>query len=276
MVVRVQHLQLLFLSSSLTVFFHSSARFQLDASPAPSRAPAPAPSPSPSPGPAAAVPTPAPSPSPGLAPAPSPSPGQAPVSSPSPSPSSSISVPPASAPAPAPSPSGNIDSPYQVDSPTTLSPSANVDPKVKGICGSTHHSALCLATAVPLLRNDEPPTVASVLEVTIKAGAKLAKHALSEAKKATQEQGKSADRHALLRSCTDDYEDAVINYQNAVTAFPRSGKGTMNTMLSKVMTAVRDCEDGFSSFREDSPLSAVASRLTNVTSNCLSIISQLD
>ncbi|KAL6548199.1 hypothetical protein OROGR_008620 [Orobanche gracilis] len=80
---------------------------------------------------------------------------------------------------------------------------------------------------------------------------------------------------SVLRDCKDSYDDAVYNFESTIDAFPRRDIGTMNSMLSAVITDVGDCEDGFSGFGEESPFSSVADRLTNMTSNCLAIVSLL-
>lgn len=145
---------------------------------------------------------------------------------------------------------------------------------MKKICDSTHYSSLCLATVVPHLNGKTD--VSSVLELAIKAGAKLARHALNVAKDVAEKPGAKPELITVLKECTRSYETAVNNYQNAVNAFPSRDKGTMNSMLSAVIINVGDCEDAVSGHTVESPLSSIAGRLTHMTSNCLAIVSLLD
>ncbi|KAL2229683.1 UNVERIFIED_CONTAM: hypothetical protein Sindi_1562700 [Sesamum indicum] len=155
-----------------------------------------------------------------------------------------------------------------------MDPSMLIDPRVKEICDSTHYSSLCLATVVPHLNGKTD--VSSVLELAIMAGAKLTKHALLVAKNVTEEPGINPELLQTLKECTRSYEIAVNNYQNAVYAFPRRDKGTMNSMLSAVIIDIGDCEDAVSAHAVESPLSSIGGRLTHMTSNCLAIVSLLD
>ncbi|KAL7104832.1 hypothetical protein ACP275_07G006300 [Erythranthe tilingii] len=155
----------------------------------------------------------------------------------------------------------------------TSAPTDDVDPKVKKICDSTDHSSLCLTTIAPLLKGKDD--VPSVLEVSIGVGSKLSDYALSLAKTMSEKPGTPPQVLSVLKDCKDSYDTAAYNYQNAVDALHEKDIGTMNSMLSAVITNVGDCEDGFSSIGETSVFSGLAENLTNVTSNCLAIISLL-
>ncbi|EYU29652.1 hypothetical protein MIMGU_mgv1a027137mg [Erythranthe guttata] len=155
----------------------------------------------------------------------------------------------------------------------TSAPTDDVDPKVKKICDSTDHSSLCLTTIAPLLKGKDD--VPSVLEVSIGVGSKLSDYALSLAKTMSEKPGMPPQVLSVIKDCKDSYDTAAYNYQNAVDALHEKDIGTMNSMLSAVITNVGDCEDGFSSIGETSVFSGLAENLTNVTSNCLAIISLL-
>ncbi|KAL0457489.1 UNVERIFIED_CONTAM: hypothetical protein Slati_1088100 [Sesamum latifolium] len=289
------NLRLLFASCTLFISFclaesRLSPNLQPEASPGSAhvltRGPAPGPADVPSPGPVlpplqgpALAPSPSPSPSPLLGPAPEPISSPRPASVPTPSPAagipaSSISEPPSNSISPIAAPLTDSDGPFDVEAPTTLAPSTEVDPRVKEICDATHYSSLCLATVVPYLNGKTD--VPSVLELAITAGAKLTKHALSVAKNVTEEPGINAELLQTLKECSRSYERAVNNYQHVVYAFPRRDKGTMNSMLSAVMIDIGDCEDAVSAHAVESPLSSIGGRLTHMTSNCLAIVSLLD
>ncbi|KAL0414822.1 UNVERIFIED_CONTAM: hypothetical protein Sradi_1683900 [Sesamum radiatum] len=281
------NLRLLFASCTLFISFclaesRFSPNLQPEASPGSAHVltptPAPRPADVPSPGPVL-TPLQGPALAPLLGPAPEPISSLGPASVPTPSPAaglraSSISEPPSNSISPIAAPPTDSDGPFDVEAPTTLAPSTEVDPRVKEICDATHYASLCLATVVPHLNGKTD--VSSVLELAIMAGAKLTKHALSVAKNVTEEPGINPELLQTLKECTRSYETAVNNYQHVVYAFPRRDKGTMNSMLSAVMIDIGDCEDAVTAHAVESPLSSIGGRLTHMTSNCLAIVSLLD
>ncbi|KAG8370516.1 hypothetical protein BUALT_Bualt14G0125000 [Buddleja alternifolia] len=205
-----------------------------------------------------------PSPQPELSHVPSPSEGPGPIPSPS------------ERPAHVPSPSPSDETHHSdISSPPSISPgpSADVDQKVKEICGFTDYPSLCLATVIPHLegKNDVP----SVLEVSINVAAKVAEHGLSLAKELFEKPGKTPELAPILDDCKESYIAAVDSFENTKKAFPKRDIGTMNSMLSAVITDVGDCEDGFSGVGTVSPLAKIADKLTNMTSNCLAIVAHL-
>ncbi|XP_022851735.1 pectinesterase inhibitor 1-like [Olea europaea var. sylvestris] len=149
----------------------------------------------------------------------------------------------------------------------------NVDPKVMKICDSTDHPSLCLGTVVPLL--DDKTDQFSVLEVSVKACSELTKFALSMAKKISNMPGVPPQVASIIRDCKDNYDAVMSNFEKAINALPERDIGTLNTMLSAVITDVGDCEDELSSTATTSPLSDYAEKLTNMTSNSLAIASLL-
>ncbi|KAL8484702.1 hypothetical protein ACS0TY_027120 [Phlomoides rotata] len=243
-------------------------------SPSPSRG-APIPSPSSGPSPSSS-PSPGPSPSSGTSPGPSPSLGP----SPGPSPSSGPSPGPSPSSGPSPGPSSISDGPtdseasYELDLSPSLAPSAIVDPKVKKICDSTDHPDLCLASIVPLLEGKTD--VSSVLDVAIRAGAKISRYGLFLVQKLAADPATPPEVASILNDCKESCSTAVDNYENAIEALPEHDIGTMNSMLSAVITNVGDCEDALAKQGPNSPFSSVAVRLRSMTSNCLAIVSQLD
>ncbi|CAA0829393.1 Plant invertase/pectin methylesterase inhibitor superfamily protein [Striga hermonthica] len=180
--------------------------------------------------------------------------------------------------APSPNADADVDGPTSSDGPTqfdfSVAPitASEVSPKVKDICDSTDHPELCLATVVPCLHGGDYD-VPTVVEVSIRAGLALARIGLSLSKNAP---GSPHEMGSVLRDCRDSYDDAVYNFESAIDAFPRRDTGTMKSMLSAVITNVGDCNDGLAPFRDESPFTSVAEKLTNMTSNCLAIVSLLD
>lgn len=148
------------------------------------------------------------------------------------------------------------------------------NPEVKKICDSTDYPALCLTTVLPLVSGKV--TVESVLEVAVKASNDFAKNALSLVKEVAAKPGASSKLLATLKDCQDGYDTAVDNFEKTMGAFSNHDIGTMRSMLSAVITYVGDCEDEFAEMQENSPLSAYAKQLTNMTSNCLAIASLMN
>ncbi|KAL2464289.1 Plant invertase/pectin methylesterase inhibitor superfamily protein [Forsythia ovata] len=194
------------------------------------------------------------------------------------SPMNYVSFPPSGADAPS-----EPSLPSQVDASATLNPAnldlssgiteKNVDPKVQKICDSTDHPLLCLGTVLPLL--DHKTDSFSILEVSVKASSELTKFALSMAKKFSNMPGVPPKVASILRDCKDSYDEAMYNFEKAMNALLERDIGTLNTMLSAVITDIGDCEDELSGTGSTSPLSNYAEKLTNMTSNCLAIASLL-
>ncbi|CAK9145652.1 unnamed protein product [Ilex paraguariensis] len=153
--------------------------------------------------------------------------------------------------------------------PVSVPPSTNIDPTIEKICASTDYPDLCLSTVTPLLKGKND--IVSVLEVAIKASTNSTNLGLIMAKKLANMPGNTPEMVSILNDCTNSYDTALYNFRNAMDAFPGRDIGTMNTMLSAVITNVGDCEDGLSGM--DSPLSNCADKVIKMTSNCLAIIS---
>ncbi|PIN07783.1 Pectinesterase [Handroanthus impetiginosus] len=286
------HLNLLFLSS-LLIPFHivcpqiSSDTYSSTPILSPSLEPSPVPTPSPGPTFDTVDPSIVPTPAPG--PAPQPTSSLGPASDPI---LNYVSFPPSISEPPSAyiSPSPNAEPPTEYDGlesdnpksnnlfqfgiSTMDAPSNDINPKLKQICESTDHPSLCLATVAPFLKGKVD--VPSVLEVAIKASDKLAKYAFSLAKSFTEKPGTPPELASVLEECKDSYDTVVYNFQNTIDAFQRRDIGTMNSMLSAVITDVGDCEDAFSGLGAESPLWGIADKLTNMTSNCLAVVSLLD
>ncbi|XP_073307375.1 uncharacterized protein [Primulina huaijiensis] len=254
---------------------------------------------SPSPGPASVSSSSPESPS-----VPSPFTGQASAPSVSPSPSTDspnyVSFPPSISDSPSYSMSPDADGPSESNGPSSfdistvlssvkpsesdgpspfdiskLFSSVKVDPEVEKICESTDHPALCIATVAPLLKG-ENIDVKSVLEVAIKASSTFTQFVLSLAKKLAEKPGTPPEMKSILNDCKDSYDTALSNFEETTTALSQGDIGTMNSMLSAVMTFVGDCEDSFDGLGIESPLMDYSDKLTNMTSNCLAIVSLMN
>lgn len=150
--------------------------------------------------------------------------------------------------------------------------SVQLSPKIKEICDSTDHPLLCQSTISPSLKGNDAD-VSSVLKVAIDVTTKLADAGFSFAKRVADKEDNPPELASVLKDCRDSYDSVVYNFENAKSAFPERDMGTMNSMLSAVITNVGDCEDFFAQAGMDSPFSGLADKLTNMTSNCLAIIS---
>ncbi|KAK6122589.1 hypothetical protein DH2020_020100 [Rehmannia glutinosa] len=152
--------------------------------------------------------------------------------------------------------------------------SVKSDPQVSKICDNTDHPPLCMATILPLLKGKA--NVESVLRVAVQAGGDYAKEALSVAKKLAEKPGTSPELLSTLKDCKDSYDTAVENFAKTTDAFATRDIGTMRSVLSAVITFVGDCEDEFAEMQSQSPLAGYAEKLTDMASNCLAIVSQMN
>ncbi|KAL1545337.1 hypothetical protein AAHA92_22077 [Salvia divinorum] len=174
----------------------------------------------------------------------------------------SISLPPSSSEAPSIAPSNEFDfSPSHA-------PSGDADPALEKICDSTDYPSLCLSTVAPYL--DGETDIQSVLDVAIQAGAQFSKYGQAMAQKLAGNPGNAPQHSFVLSDCRDGFETAAENYWKAADALAEQDKGTVNSMLSAVITYIGDCQDTIST---DSPLYSLTDRLINMTSNCLAISS---
>ncbi|KAL3634651.1 hypothetical protein CASFOL_021705 [Castilleja foliolosa] len=212
-----------------------------------------------------------------------------PAPSPSDSPLSSISEPPVEADLSALPPSTPLeelspdwlsdqpghsdDLPSSIFSTSLLSVGPN--PIISKICDNTDHPPLCLATVLPFAKGEKSIDVQSVLKFAVEASSLYANQALSETKKLASKPGTPEDLKATLKDCKNSYETAVENFAKTVDAFSTNDVGTMRSVLSAVITFVGDCEDEFAQMQTQSPLSGYAEKLTDMTSNCLAIVSQM-
>ncbi|XP_057957294.1 vegetative cell wall protein gp1 [Malania oleifera] len=219
--------------------------------------------------PPASQPSPASAPSPAsnspLQP-PSSSPASSPVSTPSNSPAPSSDF--TQSNSPAPSPVLNSPSP----SPGTTSPSANfqplhaqaANPAIKKICDSTDYPEICSSTIAPFLTGKTDAL--SVLETAIRAVITNARLALAASKSFP-----AISDSPGLETCNDSYNDALDNLLDSMDSLATKDIGTVNSMLSAVITDIEACIDAFSG--SNSPFGIFDEKVKKMTSNCLAIAS---
>lgn len=188
----------------------------------------------------------------------------------------SISLPPSTSEAPSMAPSADApsgsDGSTEFDLSPVLAPSADdVDPALDKICDSTDYPSLCLSTVSPYL--DGETDIQSVLDVAIQAGAQFSKYGQATAQKLAGNPGNPPQHASVLNDCKDSFENAAENYGKAGDALAEQDRGTVNSMLSAVITYVGDCQETIS---KDSPLYSLTDRLINMTSNCIAISSLMN
>ncbi|KAK6930270.1 Pectinesterase inhibitor domain [Dillenia turbinata] len=151
-----------------------------------------------------------------------------------------------------------------------------VDPKIKKICESTDYPQICLSTIGPFLTG-KTDTI-SVLEIVIKACVQHAKLALKAAKQLSKKSGVSQILSSGADVCRENFEDALDNLQRAMDAIPGKDIGTINSMLSAVVTDAGSCEDAFQEgpvpdSDEEPPMKIYYDKLSKMASNCLAVAS---
>ncbi|CAH9104198.1 unnamed protein product [Cuscuta europaea] len=143
--------------------------------------------------------------------------------------------------------------------------------ELKKICDGTEDAKLCITTISPLLNGGAADTQA-VLEAGINASYELAKVGSAMAKKLSMSQtGKAASK---VKDCQGSYDDALYNFDETIKALKDSDVGTMNSMLSAVVSDMSDCNDSLAGL--GLPLTNIGDKLANMTSVCLGIISQME
>ncbi|XP_058212647.1 pectinesterase inhibitor 10 [Rhododendron vialii] len=225
---------------------------------------------------AVSIPTAAPSPSPSLepstveAPTPPPTPSLEPsmVEAPTPYPSPSLGPSTVEAPTPSPVPSQNyISFPPSSNPPSQpASGPASSNHALESICKSTDYPDLCISTISPFL--DGPTDPETVVGIAIKGATEHTKIAVSLAAKLALAPSPLA---SVYGDCKDSYDDALENFESAMNALAVGDVGTMNSMLSAAITDFSDCDDGL--LGKSSSLLDVNSALSQMTSNCLAIVS---
>ncbi|XP_042016385.1 uncharacterized protein LOC121764414 [Salvia splendens] len=175
----------------------------------------------------------------------------------------SISLPPSSSEGPSIAPSNEYDL-----SPSNALSGDDPNPALEKICESTDYPILCLSTVAPYL--DGETDIQSVLDVAIQAGAEFSKYGQETAQKLAGNPANPPQHSSVLSDCRDGFETAAENYGKAADALAEQDKGTVNSMLSAVITYIGDCHDTIST---DSLLYSLTEKLINMTSNCLAISS---
>ncbi|KAF4359939.1 hypothetical protein G4B88_028690 [Cannabis sativa] len=157
--------------------------------------------------------------------------------------------------------------------PIPTQPPTTTPPEIKKICDNTDYPSLCVASLTPFLSGRGKAEPISLLGLAIKATTVHAKKALAMASKLAAAPGASKGDVMSLESCKEIYDDAISNLENANEAVGSRDIGTVNSMMSAVVTDSENCED---SFDGDSPLFKYDDKLRKMASNCLAIASLIN
>ncbi|KAB2599316.1 vegetative cell wall protein gp1 [Pyrus ussuriensis x Pyrus communis] len=165
------------------------------------------------------------------------------------------------------SPRGNLFAqPFVLN---TASSSTPPNPAIQELCKNTDYPDLCILSLTPFQTPKVDPV--SALGMTIKACTAHAQMSLAAASKLVTMPNTARGTIAALSDCKDLYSDALDGLQSAIDAIQSHDIGTINSMLSGVVTDAVTCGDGFEG--EQSPLGDYDDKLRKMASNCLAIAS---
>ena len=142
---------------------------------------------------------------------------------------------------------------------------------VKKTCEFTDNPGLCFSSLTPFLKaekTEEKTDTYSLLEMQVKATEKATQIAIALAVKIGKEEG---DKGAV-KDCKEMYDDALDNLQKAVEALLTKDIGTVNTMLSAVISDFHTCDEGYKEGGNSSPLAEYGNKLSELVSNCLATV----
>ncbi|KAL5996406.1 hypothetical protein ACLOJK_026484 [Asimina triloba] len=151
-------------------------------------------------------------------------------------------------------------------------PSCTVEMTVQAICNHTDNPHLCISSVKPYLPSSENVTPADVLRMEIKACATYTNTSFGFATRVARDPKTPEVVASCLQVCRDNYADALDNLQSADEAVAANDPGTLNSMLSAVLTNYETCEDAFA---EEpglrSPMATYDAKLSKLASNCLAV-----
>lgn len=152
------------------------------------------------------------------------------------------------------------------------------DDAISALCGKTDYPDVCV-TWVRQLGGSGGGGAAhdplGVLSLQMQACRGKVEAAKAEVSTAVVKPGTDPRTASNLQVCSDSYDDAMDNLDDAEEAVKANDKGTMNSMLSALVTDFSTCEDSFSEMNAQSPQAATDDLLTKMASNCLALASLL-
>ncbi|EXB71065.1 Pectinesterase inhibitor [Morus notabilis] len=150
-----------------------------------------------------------------------------------------------------------------------------VNPRLKRLCFQTDYPSLCLSSLSPFLAG-KSFSITSALAAAIKAASQHAKQAAATAAKLAASREANEDDKEAIGTCKDSYEDALDNLQQAAEAVPSQDIGTVNSMLSAVVTDSENCGDATEGTEAGTKLSKYDDKLRKLASNGLAIASLIN
>ncbi|KAG6478980.1 pectinesterase inhibitor-like [Zingiber officinale] len=172
-------------------------------------------------------------------------------------------------------------------SPTRRNPQASAQPgpsfpvaddAIAALCGKTDYPDVCVSWVRQLggsVGGGPAHDALGVLSLQMQACRAKVDAARAEVSAAVVKPGTDPRTASNLQVCSDSYDDAVDNLDDAEAAVKANDKGTMNSMLSALVTDFSTCEDSFSEMNAKSPQAATDDLLTKMASNCLALASLL-
>ncbi|RWW22447.1 hypothetical protein GW17_00013352 [Ensete ventricosum] len=196
-----------------------------------------------------------------------------PISSPPPPVSyQPISSPPPTTPTPTPASSLGSTSPSGYSSPSSQLPFRDA---VSALCSKTDYPDLCRSSIQSFPLPVGPIDASVMLKLHMKACRVRAQIAQSQVSALVNHPGASSKLASSLQVCSDMYDDVFDSLDTAADAMASHDKGTLDSMLSGLISDFSTCEDAFAEDSITSPMAAVDDLLTKLASNCLAFSSLL-
>lgn len=173
---------------------------------------------------------------------------------------------------PTPASSLGSTSPSGYSLPSTQLPTHDA---VSALCSKTDYPDVCRSTIQSF-----PPSVglvdaAVMLKLHMKACREKAQIAQSQVSTLVSHPGASSKLASSLQVCSDMYDDVLDSLDTAADAMASHDKGTLDSMLSGLISDFSTCEDAFTEDSITSPMATVDDLLTKLASNCLAFSSLL-
>ncbi|WOL16429.1 vegetative cell wall protein gp1-like [Canna indica] len=137
------------------------------------------------------------------------------------------------------------------------------------LCRHTDYADICVSSMEPFLAGAGAVDPAKLLILEMKAMRVKVQEALTKAGALANKPGMDSRSASYLQVCSDVYDDALDSLDAAEKALQVKDKGTLDSMLSGLITDFVTCEDGFDEADLASPMEADDGLLKKLGSNCL-------
>ncbi|XP_058077452.1 pectinesterase inhibitor-like [Magnolia sinica] len=150
--------------------------------------------------------------------------------------------------------------------------SCNTDVIIREICEHTKNPDVCISSISPYLPNIGDVDATTILGLQIKACTNYTNVAISAVEQMVKDPKTPPLMMGCLKVCRESYGNALNDLQSAVKAIEAHDSGTLNSMLSAVLTDIGTCEDAFTERPGlKSPMASQDNMLSKLASNCLAI-----